>query len=292
MIRQTPPRSLSRVSDRLLDPLLEAGKGFLRHRSHLLAAAISYYSLLSLLPLLYFSILLLGTLVGSSQQASLEVLALFSSIFPGPVPAVSNQLQALVGGSALINILAVASLFVGTGMVFMTLETAVSMIQERPVERMKFFRGVVWGYLMVLLLGGLVVVTHFLSIGLSWMTGKEIVFAGVPLSRIGEDLFVRWGPSVLVFLFFGFMLYLAPRPRPPLALTGATSLVITVIWEGMRKVFIWYTADVVNLSVVYGPLSSIIAFIIFVYLSSVLFLFGTEYMAAVRKGEGKERGNQ
>ena len=88
---------------KLTEITIRAIKGFFEHRCHQVAAAISYYALLSLLPLLYFSVLIAGTLIGSSERATTEVLDLFGKIFPGPVPGLTTQIQALVGGSRIIN---------------------------------------------------------------------------------------------------------------------------------------------------------------------------------------------
>ncbi len=265
----------------LAEITIRAVKGFFEHRCHQLAAAISYYALLSLLPLLYFSVLIAGTLIGSSESATTEVLGLFGRIFPGPVPGLTTQIHALVGGSGIMNSLALVCLFLGAGMVFRTIEYTIAHIYGFAKSGRSVFRGLFWGQLMVLGLGIAIVSTHFASAALSWMAGKDIVFATVPLSRIGEKLYLRWGPSVFVFMMFLAILYLAPRIRPPKGPSILISVLLTVSWELVRAAFTWYTSKAVPLSVVYGPLASVIAFIVFVYFSAVLLLLGAEFLAQV-----------
>ncbi len=273
----------------LINIPLRALKGFFAHRCHLLSAAISYYALLSLLPLLYFSVVIVGTLIGSSERATMEILELFGKIFPGPVPGLTQQIHALVGSSSILNGLALVSLFIGAGMVFRTIEHSIAQIFGHSPAGKSIFRGLIWGQFMVLVLGIAIVSSHFAAAAFSWMAGKDIVFAGVPLSRIGETLYLRWSPSLFVFMTFLVLLYFAPRVRPPFGSSVLVSAGLTVAWEFTRALFIWYTAKAVPLSVVYGPLASVIAFLVFVYFSAALLLLGAEFLVAI-DGVGHESG--
>ena len=272
----------------LIKVSVSALKGFFAHRCHLLAAAISYYALLSLLPLLYFSVVIAGTLIGSSQRATLEILELFGKIFPGQVPGLTQQIHALVGGSGIMNGLAFAALFIGAGMVFRTIEHSIAQIFGHAPAGRSILRGLIWGQLMVLVLGIAIVSSHFAAAAFSWMAGKNIVFAGVPLSGIGEMLYLRWSPSLFVFMTFLVLLYLAPRVRPPFGTSVLVSACLTVAWELIRTLFVWYTSKAVPLSVVYGPLASVIAFLVFVYFSAALLLLGAEFLVAL---DDKERAS-
>ncbi len=254
---------------------------FSRHRAHLLAGAISYFALLSLLPFLYFSILILGYIIGSSEAATGVIVDYIHRLLPFPVVSIQKQVLALVSGGRLPSILAVISLFLGTGMAFTTIENAVAQIQGRPHATRRVHHRLAWSYLAVLALTTALVLTHFTSTAFSWAQKKGILLGNIDLGKTGAAFLIHLGAPLTVMVSFMLLLYMTPSRRPPVFWAFGVAVVLTVVWRVGGKVFRWYTSHIVPLNLIYGPVASIIAFLLFVYLSAILFLWGVEFLTVI-----------
>jgi membrane protein len=59
------------------------------------------------------------------------------------------------------------------------------------------------------------------------------------------------------------------------------AVVATVLWFPATMLFGWYVKDYATYSVVYGPLSAAIALLVWLYIVSVIVLYGAEFNAQV-----------
>jgi membrane protein len=73
------------------------------------------------------------------------------------------------------------------------------------------------------------------------------------------------------------------RPVPwRAALLG--SGMATLLLEGTKNAFFWYVREIANFNAIYGPLSSVILLLVWIYLSAVLVLFGASLTREYTEG--------
>jgi membrane protein len=83
-------------------------------------------------------------------------------------------------------------------------------------------------------------------------------------------------PFLTVFFMVTVMYIFFPKTdvRMKHAFTGA--LFATVFQELAKHIFTWYVGTIINFGTIYGPLSAVFVFLLWVFYSSCIFLIGAE----------------
>jgi membrane protein len=79
--------------------------------------------------------------------------------------------------------------------------------------------------------------------------------------------------------YMGYRYVPRRRPRPLSALVGG--VLAGLLWEVAKQLFRLYIRKVGIYDQIYGPLGVLVAFVMFVYYSAVVFVFGAAYVAAL-----------
>lgn len=79
-----------------------------------------------------------------------------------------------------------------------------------------------------------------------------------------------------IFLMFVLMYRYLPARRTPwrVALVAATFSAFT--WEMLKSAFAWYLADIANYATTYRTLAALVALVLWIYYSAVVFILGGE----------------
>jgi YihY family inner membrane protein len=139
------------------------------------------------------------------------------------------------------------------------------------------------------------------SLGLLGITASAVLI-GILLPALARLVrrwlvpeFPKWafdlGFSLIpwLVLFYGFiMIYkLAPSRRTRFGEVWLAALAATVlIWMG-GLLFLFYTTNVASFNVLYGTLGGIVAFLLWIYFSSCVCVFGVCFCAAQAEGRGR-----
>ena len=89
----------------------------------------------------------------------------------------------------------------------------------------------------------------------------------------------------MVFLLYKFM----PNTYVPWQLALGTAIPVGVLWEIMKRIFTSIVVSSTFFRSVYGSMAGFIILLIWVYMSSVLILFGAELGAAWQKELQKQK---
>ena len=109
------------------------------------------------------------------------------------------------------------------------------------------------------------------------------------LDLLVNSWLLNFGTNVLYwavpFLFFYSLYRIIPMGRVPIKAAGFSALGITVIWRVASTGFQWYLgSDFARYEVIFGSLSAIVVFLLWIYISSLILFFGAHLCAA---GSGK-----
>ncbi len=96
-------------------------------------------------------------------------------------------------------------------------------------------------------------------------------------------------PFLFAWLFFTLVYVIIPntRVRPVAAFVGA--VVAGTVWNAMTSLYVWYNAQVLTNYTFYGSLGSIPVFLLWIYLSWIVVLFGAEIAFAAQHVETYRR---
>ncbi len=255
--------------------------GFRANQGLLLAGAIAYYALLSIVPLLILSVIALSHVI--PEHELLETVGRYLAwLVPSQSNAVVNELRGFLDHRDVVGWVLLLTMLFFSSLAFAVLENALSVIfLHRIVHRRR-------AWPMKLLLPYIYVAC--LAVGLLLVT----LVAGA-LENLGEyqvDLFGHVFPlgrfSHLLLYLLGLLgetvlltsIYVVmPAGRLDLrhALIGAVSAVL--LWELTRHVLVWYFATLSQVGVVYGSMTTTIVVLLSLELGATLVLLGAQVIS-------------
>jgi membrane protein len=265
-------------------------KAFKANQGLLLAGAVAYYALLSIVPLLILIVIALAHLVDTTLL--LETLARYLEwLVPGQSEPIVGELASFLEHRGVIGWVLLATMVFFSSLAFTVLENAMSVIflHRVAVRRRRYLVSVLIPYCYILLLGvGLLVVT-LVSGSLQAMGEKSVEFLGRTwsLSNFSGVLLYLLGFVGEVFVLTSIYLVMpVGRLKVRHALIGGVTA--AVLWEITRHVLLWYFATLSQVSTVYGTLTTAIVVLLSFEIGATLLLFGAQVIAEYERLD-KER---
>jgi membrane protein len=257
------------------------------------AAALTYYSIMSIFPALIALVSVLGLLGDSATQPLIDNIG---AVAPGPakeiVTSAIENLQKNQGaaGFAFIASLAVA-LYSASGYVaaFMRASNSIYDVEEgRPIWKTIPTRlGVTVVLLVLLAMTGIgVAVTG----GLAKAVGDVI---GVGDTAVTVWDIAKWPVLLLLVSFmFAFLYWAAPNVKhPKFRWVSPGGVVAVVIWILASAAFAFYVASFGSYNKTYGALGGVIVFLVWLWITNLAILFGAELNAEFERGREIEAGH-
>ncbi|HMC15162.1 MAG TPA: YihY/virulence factor BrkB family protein [Albitalea sp.] len=272
---------------------LQTLKAFRANQGLLLAGAVAYYALLSIVPLLILVVIGLSHWI--PQEELLQTLAHYLEwLVPGQSKAIVGELAHFLEHRDVIGWVLLATMLFFSSLAFTVLENAMSVIfiHRVAIRRRRFLVSALLPYCYILFLGlGLLIVT-LVSGSLQAIGEESVRFLGRwwSLHGISGVLLYLLGVGGEIFVLTSVYLVM-PVGRLSLrhALLGAVSA--TVLWELTRHILVWYFATLSQVSVVYGSLTTAIVVLLSLEIAATLLLLGaqviSEYERIGRGGFGK-----
>jgi YihY family inner membrane protein len=260
---------------------LQTLRAFRANQGLLLAGAVAYYALLSIVPLLILFVIALSHLI--DQGELLKTLGRYLEwLVPGQSRAIVGELKNFLDHRDVIGwVLGVTMIFFSS-LAFTVLENAMSVIFIHRVEirRRHFAVSALLPYLYIVFLGlGLLLVT-LVSAGLQALGQESIELLGHDWSLGGISGLLLYLLGVAGEIFVLTSVYLVmPVGRLSLRHALIGGVTATVLWEITRHVLLWYFATLSQVSVVYGSLTTAIVVLLSLEIGATLLLFGAQVIS-------------
>jgi membrane protein len=279
----TPARILRRIRAELRLGGLAAWRGLVRlvngnDLTH--AAAIAYYSLLSLFPFLLLSLSILGA-VTADDNDRMAVLSFVFRYFPTQFDFVTTQLDAFRQARLELGLAGGLALIWGSLGVFGAVTSAVN--EAWGVERQRsFLKHRMVSFLMLVAAGGVMVVALlFVSIieaaQSSWFVGALARFEWL---QAAQTLTFRYSASIMLILAVGLIFYFIPNAKTRFRDVWVGAVLTGVLWRLVFTVFSWYIARGGRLTLIHGSIAAVVMFLLWIYVSAVILMYGVEFTAA------------
>jgi len=263
---------LPRVSRRAIS-------GFLTHDALQYAGSMAYFGVLSI-----FQLLILGIVIGSFFLGQGEAREFVIEQVQGGTPldaeTIGGVIDAAIESRGTLTIVGFGFLLWSALGIFSALSSGISRVFEnaprRPFLQDKLVGLLLMGLTGVLAVGSLVigVVTGVLQ------EAAASVLADVPGGGTAVWLIGLVAPILMIFIAFWVIYKVVPnRPvRWGEVLPGA--VVAALLWTVLRFGFTWYATSVADYESAFGPLSTGISLLVFLYFASVIILLGAEFARA------------
>jgi membrane protein len=260
---------------------LQTIKAFRANQGLLLAGAVAYYALLSIVPLLILIVIALSHVV--NERELLQTLAHYLEwLVPSQSQAIVGELANFMTHRDVIGWLLLITMLFFSSLAFTVLENAMSVIfiHRVAIRRRHFLISALLPYCYILFLGlGLLLVT--LVSGVLQVVGQEsVLFLGRSWSLHGVSGLLLYLLGVLGEIFVLTSVYLVMpvgRLSLPHALMGGVTAAL--LWEITRHVLLWYLSTLSQVAVVYGSMTTAIVVLLSLELGATLLLFGGQVIA-------------
>ena len=262
-------------------------KGFQANQGLLLAGAVAYYALLSIVPLLILIVIALSHVIEPAELMA-TIGRYLGWLLPGQSHAIVIELNKFVTHREFIGWVLLATMLFFSSLAFTVLENAMSVIflHRVAVRRRHFAVSALLPYAYILALGvGLLLVTL--------VTGSLQAMGDESVGLFGRDWSLRGLSGVMLYLlgFVGEVFVLASvylvMPVGRLALRHALLGAITAaaLWELSRHLLVWYFSTLSQVSVVYGSLTTAIVVLLSLEVAATLLLFGAQVISEYERIE-------
>lgn len=258
-----------------------------RDRTPMLAAALAFYTLLSLAPALLVLVAITGMLLGR-ESAKAEVIALVSnSAGAAAAGLIDDVLIRMEARSSLATVAGVASMLFGATIAFSAMQDSLNAIWKVPRHG-----GVIRGFVVKRLLSFGVVMLVGLLLLASIAIGTFVAAAAkfMPESLPASGAALQWvnflASMALMTLLFGIVYKTLPDAiihwRDVWVGAAFTSFLFTT-GKTLIGLYLGYT----SLGSAYGAAGSLAVFLLWVYYSAQTFLVGAEFTQVYAEAHGK-----
>lgn len=278
---QPPPHPANQLARHPWAFALRTLKAFRANQGLLLAGAVAYYALLSIVPLLIITAIALSHVV--DQGELLQTLGRYLEwLLPGQSAAIVAELARFLAHRDVMGWVLLATMLFFSSLAFTVLEKAMSVIflHRIVIRRRHFLVSAILPYCYILSLGvGLLVVTvvagalqtigesHIHLFGRDWSLGG---LSGVLLYLLGLA-------GEIFLLTSVYMVMPVGRLSWRHALLGGVTAAL--LWEITRHLLIWYFNTLSQVSVVYGSLTTAIVVLLSLEIAAALLLLGAQVIS-------------
>src|SRR5579883_1863749 len=253
-----------------------------------LSAALAYYAIFSIGPLLAIVVGVAGLVLGAESVRHQVGHQLEGMLGQGGAKTVESMMSSQRKGTSVITtIVGVIALLFGAGGVFGQLQDSLNTIWEvKPKPGIG-----VWGMIrtrflsfsMVLGVGFLLLISMALSTALTAMT--EAIQTSIPMGGFlahGLDIVVSFG---VVMVLFAMIFKVLPDVKVPWKKVWMGAAMTTLLFTIGKELLALYLGRASTTST-YGAAGSVIIILMWVYYASVILFFGAEFTQVYAKNTG------
>ncbi|OWW21842.1 YihY/virulence factor BrkB family protein [Noviherbaspirillum denitrificans] len=269
-------------------------KAFKANQGLLLAGAVAYYALLSIVPLLILIVIVLSHVIGQAEL--LETISRYLEwLIPGQSKAITSELATFMDHSSVVGWFLLATLVFFSSLAFTVLENALSVIffHRVAIHRRHFLVSALLPYCYILFLGVGTLVVTLVAGALEAMGQERIHFLGHSWSLGGVSgmlLYLLGVAGEILVLTSVYMVMPVGRLSLRHALIGGA--VATFLWEITRHILVWYFATLSQVSKVYGSLTTAIVVLLSLEIGATVLLLGAQVISEyerISRGTSGER---
>jgi membrane protein len=243
------------------------------------ASSIAYYALLSLFPVFLLLFSILGTITGSEADR-VAIVNFVLRYFPRQFDFVTAQLELMQRAHVQLSVAGSAVMIWAAMGVFGAITSAVNHawgVEKQP----SYFKHKLISFLMLTFSGLLLVVALFAVTAINvvearWFSG---VIANVPRLMVLQSLVIRWATTLLLILVVGLIFYFVPNAKVRFRDVWVGAILTGLLWRAALAGFSTYVRDLSRFSV-HGSIAAVVVFLLWVYISAVILLYGAEVTAA------------
>jgi len=255
--------------------------GFRGNQGALLSAAVAYYTLLSIVPMLALILIVL------SQLTDLDLLldttrAYLDLVAPGHAIDLSTQITGFLENWKLVGVIGLVMLVFFSSLAFTMLENAMSVIffHRVAIHRRHFLISAIIPYCFILFLALGLLLVSTVSGALASMDHHSFTLMGYSWTLSGSTTSIVYTLGILGEVLLLSSLYLVmPTGRLSIRHALIGGLTATVLWEVTRHFLVWYFSTLSFVNVVYGTFATVIIILLSLEAGAFIILIGAQVIS-------------
>ncbi|MBN2242131.1 MAG: YihY/virulence factor BrkB family protein [Acidobacteria bacterium] len=266
------------------------------------AAAISYYLVVSIFPMLLLLIGVAGFFL-KPQDIQQEVLSWLSQYFPTGTRVVFREnIQSIIEVRGSVSVAGFLVLLWSCTLLFDAINQAVNAAWGTWANS-RFFMDKFKSLLLICVIVIAAVFSAFLTTHVALEPRLEALMEKYPfmdraLYQGREAVASLMGmliPFVLSVGAFGLAYRLLPRVRISTRDVWPAAVVAALLWEMSKRGFVWYLTEYTEYRQIYGSISAVLVLMLWAYISSLILAWGAELTAEIwkerRKTEAQDKAD-
>ena len=225
------------------------------------SAALSFYTVLSLIPLLFVGFSIFTQIPSFKNYYEKMKQLIFNFLIPTQQDMFASHLDAFLKNSVNLGIVGFVAMIITSLMFFSNFDYVVNRISKNPPKSLWQSISSYWTLVTLTPLG----------LGLSFFISGYIQKV-LDEWHIGFN-FLEILPFVIIWGLF-FVAFSSSHARGSLKMLGITSFASSVVWYLGKNLFVFYVVYNTSYTNIYGSFSAILFFFVWLYVSWVIFLFG------------------
>jgi len=247
------------------------------------AASIAYFALLSIFPMFLLFYSAVGSMTASASHRE-TVTTFLLSYFPAQFEFLVRQLDTLGQVRFQLGIgSAIALVWASLGF-FSAISSAVN--HAWGVEKQRSYLSSKAFALVMMMVAGLVLVATLAVSSATQIAGArtfQTVTGDWPTLSMITGIPLRLVATLLLIVMVGFIFYFVPNTKVRFRDVWIGAVLTGLLWRGVLSAFSYYIRDMSRFNQIHGSVAAVVIYLIWVYTSAVVLLYGVEFTAAYHR---------
>jgi membrane protein len=269
-------------------------KAFRANQGLLLAGAVAYYALLSIVPFLMLVVVVLSHFINQADLL-LTLRRYLEYLVPGQSKSITAEVAHFLDHRDLITWVLGGTMLFFSSLAFTVLENAMSVIfiHRVAIRRRHFLVSAILPYCYILALGAGVLLVTLVAGSLQVMGQESVRLFGADWSLNGVSGVLLYllglGGEILVLTSIYLVM---PVGRLSLSHALVGGITAALLWEIARRVLVWYFTTLSQVNVVYGSMTTAIVVMFSLEIGATLLLMGAQVIAEYERVGGDQQAEE
>jgi YihY family inner membrane protein len=260
----------------------------------LLSGAVAYYTLLSIVPALILTLIVLSHFIEESRLIQ-TISTHLEMVIPSYAATLTAQVKVFLQHRQVIGMIGTFVMLFFSSLAFTVLENAMSIIflHRGRVQRRHFLISAIIPYIYIFLLGLGILVVSFISGALETFEHRQLIIFGWSImleGASGISLYLLGVIGEVLMLTSIYLVMPVGRITFRHALVGGISA--TILWEMTRRVLVWYYSTLSLVNLIYGSLAATVVTLFSIEIAAIILLFCAQVIADLDRGTKTSVGGE
>lgn len=275
-----------RILGRFFSFALMVLRGFNRNQGLLLSGAVAYYTLLSIVPLSIIGLIVLSHFIG--EERLFHTLSTYiEMVVPGYAATLTEQTRVFIEHRKAIGIIGFLFMLFFSSITFTVIEDAMSVIffhRAGIQQRRSFLISVIIPYAYIFLMGLGILLVSFITGAIETLDNRQLVIFGWDL-RLGDTSAVALNILGIIgeALMLSSIYMVMPVARIAFRHALIGGITVTILWEIIRRVLVWYYSVLSQVNLIYGTLAAPVVALLTLEAAAIILLLGAQVIAELER---------